>query len=177
MTTNKLSEIKIIDGLLYTPERYRAHVLAQDFKDEPTPAGLFKGISKDELGIVPAVIQRKTGLTFSSHISFIRKSPLGQREPNFIHNDVDMGDVTSVLYLTPEPPEGDGTDFWKDVAGDHRGPWSQDHRGPWIRWQHVEARFNRLVLFPTDYYHSRAIEANYGEGDNSRLVQVTIFKY
>jgi hypothetical protein len=171
-----LNTIKIVDSLLYTPERYRELALAHDFKDEVTPAGVFHGVAKDHFGIVPSLIQRKTGLTFSSHISIIRRSPLGQKEPNFIHNDADMGDVTAILYLTPKPPEGDGTLFWEHTEHGERGPWPLA-TGAFHMYQRVEARFNRLVIFPSDFYHSRAIEENYGEGDDARLIQVTFLKY
>jgi hypothetical protein len=83
---------------------------------------------------------------------------------------------TAILYLTKNPPTGDGTIFWKDREGLDRGPFPIDAvlgRAPeWEKWQHVEARFNRLLIFKSDLYHSRAIAENYGTGDEARLIQV-----
>ncbi len=37
----------------------------------------------------------------------------------------------------------------------------------------MEARFNRLLLFVSDRFHSRSIHDNYGADEDARLVQVT----
>ncbi len=113
-------------------------------------------------------------------LSFFRKSPLGQEEPHFIHTDIDMGDWSAILYLNPEPPEGDGTSFWmhkRTAAIQSFIPHERSEDGKsainWERIQHVQAKFNRLVLFPSSFFHSRAIPENWGEGDEARLTQVT----
>ena len=36
-------------------------------------------------------------------LNFVRQSPAGQVEPNFIHTDADMGDWTALYYLTADP--------------------------------------------------------------------------
>ena len=118
-------------------------------------------------------------------LSFFRKSPLGQREPHFIHSDRSMGAWTALLYLTREPADGDGTDFWEDIATGHRADasdtladyahdgqrWSDESQ--WRSWYHVAAKYNRLLIFPAPYYHSRALRENYGTGSDARLINVT----
>lgn len=113
-------------------------------------------------------------------LSFFRKSPLGQEEPHFIHTDIDMGDWSAILYLNPDPPEGDGTSFWTHTASgaiESLIPHERSEEGRtaigWELRQHVQARFNRLVIFPSSFFHSRAIPENWGEGDEARLTQIT----
>ena len=86
-----------------------------------------------------------------------------------------MGEWTAILYLNPTPMAGDGTDFWRwRQTGDVMGSARSLPKDPvlWERWKHVDAQFGRLVLFDSLYFHSRAIQENYGEGDTARLVQV-----
>jgi len=117
-------------------------------------------------------------------LTFFRQSPAGQVEPTFIHADSGMGEWTGILYLTEMPPPGDGTLFWRDrltgaVASTAQtdaeqaaewAAWRQPDQ--WEVWAHVHARPNRLLLFPSALYHSRALEANYGAGATARLIQV-----
>ena len=99
-----------------------------------------------------------------------------------------MGEWTALLYLTPDPPEADGTIFWQRGDGarengsqslDSYVADAQEWRDltQWAPWYRVPSKFNRLVLFPAPYYHSRALEQNYGTGDGARLVQVTFGEY
>lgn len=176
--------VLVFDDVLPDPDTYRAAALARTFETVDVGAQ-FHGIAfcGDE-PTIPAWIAARFGLP--SVLSFFRQSPEGQIEPNFIHTDCDMGEWTAILYLMPNPPAGDGTTFWR-----HRptgqiatltGATSEDNLaevlawrdvGQWEPWQTVAARFNRLVVFPSTYYHSRALEANYGAGDTARLTQVT----
>ena len=48
--------------------------------------------------------------------------------------------------------------------------WSD--RDQWSLRLHVASRFNRVVLFPAEYFHSRALYENYGDGDTARLTQI-----
>jgi len=93
-------------------------------------------------------------------LNFVRRSPLNQDEPNWIHTDEMMGDLTAILYLNEEHPDNDGTTIY------YKGKESCV----------LKARYNRLVVFDSDLYHSRNIYENFGEGEYSRLVQVMFLK-
>jgi hypothetical protein len=122
--------------------------------------------------------------TLDPIVSFFRHSPIGQEEPHYVHDDRSMGDVTAIFYLTHDPPEGDGTIFWRHTrtgatAGMSTTPdemQAEAHSwfdlGQWEVDQHVPAKFNRVVLFPAARVHSRAIPENFGDGDDARLIQV-----
>lgn len=178
-----MSKVLVLDGVLPDPEAYRATALARTFETINVGA-MFHGISlAGDDPTLPDWIAQRFGL--DSRLTFFRKSPEGQIEPNFIHTDCDMGEWTAILYLTPEPPEGDGTTFWRHTASGRiaieSGPTSPENlaevlewrdRDRWEPWCTVAARFNRLLVFPSAYYHSRALEANYGVGNTARLTQV-----
>lgn len=147
--------IRVADDVLSDPASYRLAALALPYGDVTAGVDVFKGIAPTDNPLIPNWIQGRYPDAVTVW-NFFRKSPKGQPEPNYIHSDEGMGDWTALLYLHPEPPDGDGTIFY-DTEG---------------RVNHVKAIFGRLVLFDSRIPHSRAIEANYGEGDNARLIQV-----
>lgn len=169
--------IQVHDDVLVNPETYRRDALAQSFGTVDLGHVVFHGIA---LSAQPDLRQwfEAQYPDFHAQVSFFRQSPEGQQEPNDIHNDVDMGDLTAIFYLTPHPPVGDGTLFWRDRAsGDIDAP--EPFAGAdgaratsWEVWKAVPARFNRCLVFAAPYFHSRAILENYGAGDSARLIQV-----
>ena len=175
-------EVQVIDDAVADPVAYRELALACEYKTI-APGSVFHGIALDAPvdPVRPALDRARPHATVTS--SFFRKSPFKQVEPTFIHTDVDMGDWTGILYLTPDPPPDDGTVFWREKAtGAVKGtPVHDDHREErlrwmdttrWEAWKYVPAKFNRLIVFPAPYFHSRAIFDNYGEGDDARLIQL-----
>ena len=148
--------IEIIDNVISDIDSYRDEILANGFNEYDTPAGLFKGVSQregDELAEYLKVLYPKHKMS----INIVRQSPYGQQEPNFIHNDSDMGDITCILYLTKNVDKLDGTTIY-----------NEDYTVSTI----IKAKTNRLVIFPSYVSHSRNILKNYGEGDDARLIQV-----
>lgn len=177
--------IAVYDDVLVDPMAYRAAVLARPFGTVTFPMEdvTFHGIQLAEDLTLPAwLVETMPGLTPT--MSFFRQSPAGQAEPNYVHTDRDMGDWTAVLYLTPQPPRGDGTTFWRHVPTDRTHSVTDDRvallderrawRDPaqWAPVTQVEAKFGRVVVFAADLFHSRSIAENYGAGDEARLVQV-----
>lgn len=178
-----VSEILIFDDVLADPLEYRRAALESTFRtlQFETDRGLivFHGIalSHATAGLVGWLAARYPDL--QTKTTFFRRSPEGQVEPHFRHTDVDMGDWSAILYLNSDPPAGDGTDFWKHRATGELGnptPHLRSQEGAtasaWWLVQHVPARFNRLVMFPSQRYHSRAIFENHGHGETARLTQV-----
>lgn len=175
----------VIDDVLPEPLRYReaclamprrSHELAQDV--------VFHGIAQAPNRLLPDHIETLYP-ALHAVTSLLRLSPLGQSCPNFVHTDTDMGEVTGIYYLNPDPPAGDGTAFYAHRATGREVSIATDSMdriaegfewrcmGAWERTRVVEARFNRLVLFPAGAYHSRAIYGNYGiTDDDARLIQI-----
>ena len=175
--------IHVVDDLLADPVAYREAVLAQPFGDVEVGV-TFHGIAHPpDCQVVDAIAGRWPAL--EPRVSVCRLSPEGQVEPNYIHSDLDMGDWTAILYLTPDPPVDDGTTFWRrretgavsHVASSGRAAQLAEGRAwrdvaQWEPVQTVAARFNRLLIFTADRYHSRAIFENYGHGRDARLIQL-----
>lgn len=182
--TPAMSAIRVDDDVLPDFPAYVAGTRGQVFSSvEPSPGAVFHGIAPAVSDALPQwIAARYPALTPTK--TFVRQSPAGQAEPNFIHTDRDMGDWTAIAYLTEAPPDGDGTTFWRwretgaiastattgEALLEEWLAWRDGAQ--WERWHTVPARPNRVVLFPACYFHSRALPANYGTGDTARLIQV-----
>lgn len=178
--------IQTFDNVLVDPEAYRREALAQPFSSVVLGPVTFHGIAQSPTRELLEWIERKfTDIPVGPMTTFLRRSGAGQAEPNYIHTDRDMGAITGILYLNPTPAPGDGTAFWRhrptgrqhSVATDalHLQREWMDWRDPelWERVSTVEAIFNRLILFPSPLFHSRALPENYGATpDAARLIQV-----
>lgn len=177
-----MSQLQIIDGAVADPDAYRAAALGVEFRDYDFGHCIFRNIGVDgpAAGLLAVIRERFPDL--QPTLTFFRKSPLGQVEPHLIHTDIDMGDWSALLYLNPAPPEGDGTAFWTHRTGaiassvPHERSIEGHNTAGWVLRERVAGRFNRLLLFPSSYFHSRAIFENWGSGDDSRLVQVVFGK-
>lgn len=177
------SRLRVLDNFLPDPEAYRARALELEYKtltfgDEP-----HHGIAMPCDGELPLRIAENFRGGLTPTLSFFRKSPRGQQEPLFIHTDLGMGDWSAILYLNPQPPPQDGTAFWIHLgtnAHESRIAHERTAEGTspsgWKPWRVVSAKFNRLLMFPSSFFHSRAIFENWGEGDGARLTQVVFGK-
>jgi len=174
---------QVWDNVIPDPAAYREAALAQPFGDfVAAPGVVFHGIAPAGPQLPAILAERAPG--HQPTLTFFRQSPAGQREPNWIHCDRDMGDWTAILYVTADPPPEDGTTFWRRRTTGARGSVATTpdayHREAlafrddalWEPWQTVQARLNRLVLFQAALFHSRAIVENYGAGRDARLIQV-----
>lgn len=173
------------DDVLPNPEAYRAACLAMPRRSHALAEHVvFHGIGQiPDRSLLDWIESHYP--TLSVVTSLTRLSPLDQSCPNYLHTDTDMGDVTGILYLNPEPSPGDGTQFWRRLGTDVEVSIATDaldrleegfawrDLSQWVPTQRVDARFNRLVIFPAGAYHSRALFENYGATDeDARLIQI-----
>jgi hypothetical protein len=149
-----------IDDALSNPSKYAANVLIGEFIDFPDGDRVFKNIQARQDDEMADLVLRYFP-EYSIGYNFVRKSPLGQIEPNFIHKDDMMGDITCILYLNETHPKEDGTTIYDDEE---------------LPVCKVYAKFNRLVAFESNLLHSRNIFENFGEEDDARLIQVIFLK-
>lgn len=188
-----MTEIRIFDDVLPNPTRYRDDALRAEYLSYDFGHCVFHGIAAGNGGVggglewPPAAELlawiRGTYPKLQPTLTFFRSSPLDQAEPNDIHTDIDMGDWTALLYLNPAPPAGDGTTFWTHRASGevssfipHERSIEGRDRDAWCLRVQVDGRFNRVLMFPGQLFHSRSIHANYGAGESARLVQVVFGK-
>lgn len=175
----------VIDDVLEDPVAYRAAVLASPRRShELAPEVVFHGIGPSPDRQLADWIETHFP-TLTVVTTLTRLSPVGQSCPNYVHTDCDMGTVTGILYLNPDPPSTDGTTFWRNKATgldvsiatdamdriEEGFAWRDpDH---WEPMRTIPAAFNRLILFPASAFHSRAMFDNYGADDSqARLIQI-----
>ena len=174
-------DIAVFDNVLVDPMVYRNEALAHPFETHLAGGESWKGMAVcQSSGFVDWLTDTRPNVTFT--LSLLRQSPKGQHEPNFVHTDSTMGDWTAILYLSTDPESDDGTCFWRhrdtgavesvstDSTPSEQAAWRDSEQ--WELWHRVEAQFNRAVIFPARYFHSRSIYDNYGTGSSARLVQV-----
>lgn len=148
------------DNVLSSPVDYVDEAISIGFYDVTIGDQTFKNIQArgdDEFsrvvnGLMP---------NYEINYNFIRQSPLNQDEPNFIHKDDMMGEITIVLYLNEKHPDNDGTTIY-----------DQDGKAMCVLY----SKFNRMVGFSSDSPHSRNIFENFGEGNDARLIQVMFLR-
>lgn len=148
------------DNVLSDPKSYVDQIYSNDFIDFVDGNDVFKNVqsrSNDEFAeFVMACFPY-----YKISWNFVRMSPFQQKEPNFIHTDDMMGDITCILYLSEKYPKEDGTTIY------------DDSNEPVCT---VYSKFNRMVAFDSGVRHSRNIFDNFGTGRDSRLVQVIFLK-
>ena len=149
------------DDVIKDPKTYVFDIHTHEFQDLADGSDIFRNIqSRDNYDeFARYVTELFNG--YKVNVNFIRKSPLNQVEPNFIHTDEMMGDITCILYLNEDAPENDGTTIY------------DDNNNPLVT---IQSKFNRMIAFDSDAPHSRNILENFGEGESARLVQIIFLK-
>jgi hypothetical protein len=151
----------VIDDVIKDPKSYVAEILRGQFDDIYDESNIFKGIQPRPKDDEFSKFIRTIFPLYEINYNFIRKSPLNQLEPNFIHSDEMMGDLTVILYLNEVHPNEDGTTIY------------DSSNNPTCR---VYAKFNRMLVFDSELLHSRNIFENFGDGDSARLIQILFLR-
>jgi hypothetical protein len=149
------------DNILKDPLSYVSELHFYGFQDVADGDNVFRGIQPRDNNDEFALYVSKLFPTHKVAFNFIRKSPLNQNEPNFVHTDEMMGDMTCLLYLNEQAPDDDGTTIY-------------DEDGKPLLTMY--SKFNRMIAFDSKSPHSRNIFNNFGEGLNARLIQVVFLK-
>lgn len=151
----------VVEDALKYPNEYVSDIHLHGFEDLADGEHVFRNIQSrgdnDDFAKLVSELFPDYGIAFN----FVRKSPLNQEEPNFIHSDEMMGDITCILYLNEVSPVEDGTTIY------------DDDKNPLVK---VYSKYNRMVAFGSNMLHSRNLFENFGEGQNARLVQVIFLK-
>lgn len=150
----------VLDNVLTDPTSYVRDALSYGFEEVFDAEKVFKGIQPRSDDEFQHFIENYFSPDYEVVYNFIRQSPEGQDEPNFVHTDEMMGDLIALLYLNENHPK-DGTIIY-DNDGD--------------KMCSVDMKFNRAVVFGTIFPHSRSLFENFGSGDDSRLVQILFLK-
>ncbi len=170
----EFNSLMIFDGVIPNPDKYVENILSKDFENFNDQVNTFKGIQLIEDEFVSSFL--KYNLNDAEVVyNFARKSPENQEEPNFIHSDKNMCDYVAILYLNKEFPKEAGTTLYENVHSSSMIDREEDNK-LFEKSISVYMKYNRMIVFPSDLYHSRNLKENFGSGDKSRLVQVIFLK-
>lgn len=193
---------QIIDDFLDDPDAYRAMALKQEFYTIKglVDGGVYKNISIRPTPEHKAKIEAAIGKEIDQDHSFLRYAAYGMPLNHLIHADSGISPFGCILYLnTPDQiPEGSGTGFYthkklkierapsyEEVRASGRSPkrvWdilqaSWNDAEAWKETGRVDMKWNRAVIFPTDYFHSRLPLDAFGMTlDDARLIFVSFFR-
>jgi hypothetical protein len=156
-----INQFFIIDNFLDDPELHLQDIFDHDFTDVPSDVGVFKNIQDRKSDIVSDAVL-KLMPNHEVAYNFVRKSPLDQEEPTYIHSDDIMGDLTCLLYLSKSHPKEDGTTIYEDDEI--------------TKNMEFRSKFNRMIIFDAKLFHSRNILSNFGVNKSARLIQVIFLK-
>lgn len=148
------------ENVIKDVDSYVLDIIDKGFEDIQVGDDLFKNVRHRGLDELVDFLSTKY-TDYSPVLNFVRRSPLNQEEPNFIHTDEMMGDLTAILYLNKNHPSVYGTTIYND-----------DNDDILI----CKAKYNSLIIFPSHVKHSRNSLHNFGDGDDARLVQVCFLK-
>lgn len=168
-------QVTVIDDVLEDAESYVNTVILGDFVDFTDGANTFKNILPRGDDEVKFIVENLLPY-YKVQYNFIRKSPEGQQEPNFVHHDGMMGDMTAILYLNKEHPANEGTSLYENESTGSLYAVDNDFTGRYKKAIDIRMKFNRMVIFPSNAYHARNVEENFGEGESARLIQVLFLK-
>ena len=172
--------IQIHDDVLDDFSSYSKNCFNLEFEDIPTPGGVFKNICLLDDEDNPLIkIAESICPNHKVVLNFVRKSPLNQKEPNYIHSDIDMGDYTVLFYLNNKYPDNDGTIFYENKLTKRlsaEGPEDCSNSSQFKKSSVVHMRSNRMIVFKAPLYHSRALLENFQIDDEPRLVQVLFLR-
>lgn len=151
--------ISIYNDVIKDVDSYVEEIHQEGFEDVKLGEDLFKSVRSGSVDKLVMFLHKHYPMYYAD-LNFVRRSPLNQEEPNWIHTDEMMGDLTAILYLNKEYPERAGTTLY--------------YKGE--KMCILRSRYNRLVVFPSHLYHSRNIYENFGHAINARLIQVCFLK-
>ena len=134
------------DNIIKDPLSYVSDIHLHGFQDVADGEYTFKNIQPRDKNDEFAKYVTELFSGYKVDLNFVRKSPLNQEEPNFVHTDEMMGDITCLLYLNEQAPEDDGTTIY------------DEDKKPLLT---MYSKFNRMIAFNSDAPHSRNIFDNF----------------
>ena len=194
-----MSKILVIDNFLARPLSFRDKALSLPFYDIKFLDGeTYKRIHPRSTDEFKRSLEQAMQGSIEQQYSLLRLNYAGEKPNNAIHSDNDCGGYAAILYLSlPEHCQG-GTALWRhretgleyfpseqETRRLGRSPkrlletLSRDWNRPeaWERTETSEMKFNRLIVYPANYFHSRwPIEAFGTKPENGRLIWLTFFQ-
>lgn len=188
----------VIDDFLTNFEEVRARALALEYKTVEYQGHKYAGIG---LGLnldITGDLSRIMGLPVKEHLNFCRLGRENEDVTSHIHADLNCGEWATVLYLNSEEQCQGGTAFWRNkrLNSDTLPPPDLQVEGglayspgvanllnaegndesKWELKSVIGMKPNRLIMYPTHYFHSRYPQKAFGSNSQTgRIVHVTFF--
>lgn len=191
---------QVVDNFLSDPDSYRAKALQQEYYTIKGPdGGVYRNISMRPTTEHKSEIEKALGKSVEQDYTFLRHAKYATPLNHLIHADSGLAAYACVLYLNPNDqiPEGSGTAFYlhkklkmervhdgheiKSVGKSPKRVWEilEDSWGDVDAWKEtarVEMKYNRAVIFPTVWFHSRLPLDAFGNTlEDARLIFVSFF--
>lgn len=200
----RLPHVIAVDDFFNDPDEIRAFALAQKYGSD---LRYFKGLRTHERFLWPHLreeFQRLIGQPITEWLGHGANGVFQQTshdDPLVWHHDQQQ--YAAAVYLTPDPPPGSGTSFWRDRKfGCRRRPshpleqarlgspeavkqaesivydsYNVTHADNWELVESVAGLYNRLVIWDASLIHSATCYEGFaGEGKiGTRLVQLFFF--
>lgn len=191
MTSRSGAGVTIVDGAIERPGELRTYALRASYADVDVPRdGTYKRVAVQTAPGLSEAVQAAVGRPVETVGEAFRLNYGFELPNNWVHADVGYGDVAAVLYLSlPQHCYG-GTAFWrhKDTGLDSLPAEGDPRRAEiitdWLRlgaWEKIRVArmaFNRLILYPTQKFHSRWPFPAFGHGPaDGRLIAVGFYKW
>jgi hypothetical protein len=193
-----------VDDFFRDPDEVRALALAQNYRSD---LRYFKGLRSDGRFLWPHLREEFGRLLGTEVTEWLGHSANGvfqqtdHSDPLVWHHDGQA--YAGAVYLTPDPPPGSGTSFWRDrTHGCRRSPthalerarlgsddavraaeavvydpYNFEHPDNWELVESVAGVYNRLVIWDARLIHSATSYENFAAGSSApmRLVQLFFF--
>ena len=192
------TNLQTLDDFLPFPEMYRQQALDEKFYDIRGPDGeLYKNINVRPSYEFEGLLSERLGRKVKCSYSLLRVNFDGEMPNNAVHSDNGYDQFAAVLYLNKPGDCKGGTAFWthkkygwtkfptlnqlrqtckkpekilNQLTADYNNgdAWKLDHV--------AEMKFNRMIVYPTQQWHSRYPWPAFGKTmEDARLIWITFF--
>jgi len=190
--------IETLDDFLPEPLKYREEACKQPYYEIRGPDGVsYRNINVRPSEEFAELLSARLGKKVKCGYSLLRVNYAGELPNHAVHTDNGYDDFAAVLYLSrPEDCVG-GTAFWKhkqygwthwpDEAAMRRTckkpekiisqlQRDANDESAWEQTYLAEMKFNRMIVYPTDQFHSRFPFPAFGfTPETARLIWVSFF--
>jgi len=200
----RVPHLVAVDDFFSDPDEVRAIALAQPYHSD---LRYFKGLRSDVRFLWPELREELGRLLGTEVVEWLGHNANGvfqqtrHDDPLVWHHD--SQGYAAAVYLTPDPPPGAGTSFWRDrTFGCRRAPshpierrrlgsddaveaaagvvydkYNLEHADNWELVESIAGLYNRLVIWDARLIHSATSYEHFGESASAptRLVQLFFF--
>lgn len=189
----------IKDDFLPHAHYLRSEALRLPFYDIRFPGGdLYRRIHIRDTDENKELLEAEIGGPIEQTYSFLRLNYRGELPKDVVHHDSELGGFVGLVYLTLDEHAKGGTALWRHRATKQSrypsefeirkqgkspkreyakfdGDWQKSES--WELAEMAEMKFNRLVVFPAECFHSRWPHDAFGSSpENGRLIWISFFQ-